>query len=135
MHIFMLVCNSVSVLFIICIIPFPYCITYVSQDVRICSVFYLLLIKTYVNEADTFLITSRSSLRKSIITSQLLTRPEHLSSHPVFSGVRVTRYLFYVYVLWIVVCPFVLFLLAIVLSVHLRFTDSDYLPLVSSNSS
>jgi len=41
---------------------------------------------------------------------------------------------FYVYVLQIVVCPFVLFLLAIVLFV-LRFTDSDYLPLVSSNSS
>ena len=36
------------------------------------------------------------------------------------------------YVLEIVVCPFVLFLLAIVLSV-LRHTDSDYLPLVSSN--
>jgi hypothetical protein len=32
--------------------------------------------------------------------------------------------LFYVYVLWIVVCPFVLFLLAIVLSVLSRFTDS-----------
>ena len=32
---------------------------------------------------------------------------------------------FYVYILQIVVCPFVLFLLAIVLSV-LRFTDSDY---------
>jgi hypothetical protein len=31
-----------------------------------------------------------------------------------------------VYVLWIVVCPFVLFLLAIELSVLLRFTDSDY---------
>jgi hypothetical protein len=39
MHIFMFVCNSVSVLFIICIILFPYCITYVSQDVRICFVF------------------------------------------------------------------------------------------------
>ena len=34
-----------------------------------------------------------------------------------------------------VVCPFVLFLLAIVLSVLLRCTDSDYLPLVSLNSS
>jgi hypothetical protein len=32
-------------------------------------------------------------------------------------------------------CPFVLFLLCIVLSVLLRFTDSDYLPLVSSYSS
>jgi hypothetical protein len=34
--------------------------------------------------------------------------------------------LFYMYVLLIVVCPFVLFLLAIVLSVLLRYTDSDY---------
>ena len=33
---------------------------------------------------------------------------------------------FYVYVLWIVVCPFVHFLLAIELSFLLRFTDSDY---------
>ena len=30
------------------------------------------------------------------------------------------------YILYIVVCPFVLFLLAIVLSVLLRYTDSDY---------
>jgi hypothetical protein len=39
------------------------------------------------------------------------------------------------YALLIVVCPFVLFLLAIVLFVLLRYMDSDYLPLVSSNSS
>ena len=32
----------------------------------------------------------------------------------------------YVYVLYIVICPCVLFLLAIVLSVLLRYTDSDY---------
>jgi len=32
----------------------------------------------------------------------------------------------YMYVLLIVVCPFVLFILAIVLSVFLRYTDSDY---------
>ena len=32
---------------------------------------------------------------------------------------------FFMYALWIVVCPFVLFLLAIVLSV-LPYTDSDY---------
>jgi len=31
------------------------------------------------------------------------------------------------YVLKIIVCPFVIFLLAIVLSVLFRFTDSDYL--------
>ena len=41
----------------------------------------------------------------------------------------------FMYVLQIVVCPFVLFLLTIVLSVLLRHTDSDYLPFVSSNSS
>ena len=39
------------------------------------------------------------------------------------------------YVLSIVVCPFVLFLLPIVLSVLVRYTDSDYLPLASSDSS
>ena len=41
----------------------------------------------------------------------------------------------YMYVLSIVVCTFVLFLSVIVLSVLLRYTVSDYLPLVSSNSS
>ena len=41
------------------------------------------------------------------------------------SEVLVNRSLVYVYVLQIVVYPFVLFLLAIVLSVLLRFTDSD----------
>ena len=51
--------------------------------------------------------------------------------YQVFSGVRVNLSL----VLLIVVCPFVLFLLVIVLSVLLRYTDSDYLPLVSSHSS
>ena len=33
-----------------------------------------------------------------------------------------------------VVCPFVLSLLVIVLTVLLRYADSDYLPLISSNS-
>jgi len=61
------------------------------------------------------------TLRVSLVEQELLTLPEHLSSSPVFSGVRVTRSL----VLLIVVCPFVLFLLAIVLSVLLRYTDSD----------
>ena len=39
------------------------------------------------------------------------------------------------YVVWILVCLFVLFLLSIVLSIIIRLTDSDYLPLVSLNSS
>jgi hypothetical protein len=56
---------------------------------------------------------------------------EPLSLPPVCSGVRVTRSL----VLCVMFCRslFVLFLLAIVLFVVLRFTDSDYPPLVSSN--
>ena len=48
----------------------------------------------------------------SLLEQELLALPEHLSSPPVFSGVRVTRFLFV--------------LLVIVLSVLLRYTDSDY---------
>jgi hypothetical protein len=52
------------------------------------------------------------------VEQELLTLLDHLSSSPVFSGVRVTRslVLFICYV----------FLLAIVLSVLLRYMDSDY---------
>ena len=52
--------------------------------------------------------------------------PEHMSSPPVLVGFVLHDLQFYVFVLQIVVCPFVLFLLAIVLSVLLRYTDSDY---------
>ena len=62
----------------------------------------------------------------SLVEQELLTLPENLSSPRFFCGVRVTRYLLLYYILQIVVCPFVLFLLAIVLFVVLRFTDSDY---------
>jgi hypothetical protein len=61
-------------------------------------------------------------------------RRSHVKMTYGYSGVHVTRSLvLYVYFVDRC-CPFVLFLLDIVLSV-LRFTDSDYLPLVSSNSS
>ena len=61
--------------------------------------------------------------------------PEHLSSPPVLSGVHVTRSLI-LYVCFVDrYLSFVLFLLAIVLSGLLQYTVSDYLPLVSSNSS
>ena len=50
---------------------------------------------------------------------ELLTLPEHLSSPPV----RFTRSL----VLGCVVCPFVLFLLAFLFFVLLRYTNSKYL--------
>ena len=57
---------------------------------------------------------------------ELLTVPEHMSSPspPVFSGFRVTPS----FVLCVMFCKslFVLFLLVIVLSALLRFTDSDY---------
>jgi hypothetical protein len=70
----------------------------------------------------------------SLMEQVLYTLPEHTSSPPVFSGVRVTRSL----VLWECFadhcCPFVLFLLAIVLSVLRRYTDSDD-TVISSNSS
>ena len=55
-----------------------------------------------------------------------ITRNYHLSSPPVFSGVRVTRSLVVCVCFVIVVCPFILFMLVIVLSVRLRYTDSDY---------
>jgi hypothetical protein len=45
---------------------------------------------------------------KPLVEQELKALPEHLGSPPVFSGVRVNRSL--VYALWIVVCPFVLFL-------------------------
>ena len=46
----------------------------------------------------------------SLVEQGLLTLPEHMSSPPVFSGVRAL--VKYVYVVYIVVCPFILFLLA-----------------------
>ena len=62
---------------------------------------------------------------------ELLTLPEHLSSPPVFGGVRVAGSL--VSRVMFCISLFVLFLLAVVLSV-LRFTTPDY-PLVSTNFS
>ena len=57
---------------------------------------------------------------------ELLTLPEHIGSLPVFSGVRVTRSLV-LYVCFVDRClTFCTFLLDIVLSVLLRYTDSDY---------
>ena len=53
-----------------------------------------------------------------LVEQEMLTLLEHLSSPPICIGVRVDRFL-------VLVCPFVLVLLAIVVSV-LRYTDSDY---------
>ena len=59
-----------------------------------------------------------------LVEQKRITLAEHMSSPPVFSWVRATRFL----VLYVVFCRslFVLFLLAIVLSVLIRFRDSDY---------
>ena len=60
-----------------------------------------------------------------LVEQEPLILPKHLGSSPVFSEFRVIRSL----VLCVMFCRslFVLFLLAIELSVLLRFTDSDYL--------
>ena len=71
-------------------------------------------------------LVTRLTRRLSLDEQELLTLPEHLSSPPVISGVRVTRSLVLCVCFEIVVCPFVLFILATVLSVLLRFTASDY---------
>ena len=73
------------------------------------------------------LVVTRLTRRVSLVEQKLLILPEHMSSLPGFSGVRVTSSL----VFCIMFCrslfvPFVLFHLAIVLSVLLRYTDSDY---------
>ena len=67
-------------------------------------------------------IVTRVTRVVPLVEQEQLTIPEHLSSLPVFSGVRVTRS--------VVSCVcfvhrFVLFLLTIILSVLLRFRDSD----------
>ena len=69
-----------------------------------------------------------SSLCRRLIVSleeqEVLILPKNVSSPPVFSRVRATRYL----VLCVMFCGslFVLFLLAILLSILLRFTDFYY---------
>ena len=61
-----------------------------------------------------------------LVEQELPNLPEHLISSPVFSGVRVTRSLV-LCVCFVDRClAFYTFILAIVLSVLLRYTDSDY---------
>ena len=60
---------------------------------------------------------------------ELLTLPEHLSSRPGFTGVRVVRSLVFcvVFCRSLFVLLFFFFFFVIVLSVLFRFTDFDYL--------
>jgi hypothetical protein len=55
-----------------------------------------------------------------LVEQELLTLPEHLSSAPVFSGVRVTRSL------CVMFCRLLLVLFCHCVVSYLRFTDSDY---------
>ena len=65
-----------------------------------------------------------------MIKKKIVLSPEFI---PVFSGVRVIRFLILMWMFCRSFCPSVLFHLAIVLSVLLRFTDSAY-RLVSLNT-
>ena len=92
--------------------------------------YVLLVVNTSWSFPHSWLITgfvTRLTRRVPLAEQELLTLLEHLSLPPVFSGVRVFSFL-------CSVCRslFVLFLLAIVLSVLLWLT---YFDLVSSNSS
>jgi hypothetical protein len=78
---------------------------------------YLLLITGFV---------TRLTGQVPLVEQELLILSKHLSSPPVFSGVRVTRSLV-LCVCFVDCClSFELFLLAIVLYVLLRYTDSSY---------
>jgi len=72
------------------------------------------------------LCINQISPRVALVEQELITLPEHLSSLPVCSGVRVTRSFVLCVCFVDRFCPFVPFLLTIVFSVLLRFTDSDY---------
>jgi hypothetical protein len=66
-------------------------------------------------------VVTKLTRRVSLVEQELLTLPEHLSSPPVFSGVRVTRSLV-LYVYFVDRClSFCLFHLVIVLSAHSSF--------------
>ena len=60
------------------------------------------------------------------VEQELLTLPQRLISSPFLVGFVLLDLWFCMHVLLIVFCPFVLFLLVIVLSVFLPYTDSDY---------
>ena len=110
---------------------------HLSLSLRICSTcrkvygYVPLVVNTSRSFPHSWLITgfvTRLTRQLPLVEQELLTLPEHLSSPPVFfNGVRITRSLILCVCFVKHFCPFVLFHLAIALSVFLRFTDSDYL--------
>ena len=97
-------------------------------------IFYICAKRSFPHSRLITGFVTRLAPRVPLVEQELLTLPEHLGSTRFLVGFVLPDLQFYMYVLQIVVYPFVLFPLAIVLSVLLRYTDSDYLPLVSSNS-
>ena len=89
-----------------------------------CSSIFIFLISSLQ------IIVTRFTRRVPLVNQELITLPEHLSSPPFLVEIVLLDLQFYEYLLQLVVCAFVLFILAIRLSA----TDSDY-PLVSSKSS
>ena len=95
----------------------------VSIYLRISNVFQF----SKINPITIFPISLVYFHNRISVEEEPLILPEHLSSPPVFSGVRVTRSLV-LCVCFVDRCFFLLYfsLLAIVLSVHLRLMDSDF---------
>ena len=87
-----------------------------------------LLISRFCGARNVYILSDFVVLRNFYLLPELVILPEHLSSTPVFSGVRVTRSL----VLCVCFVDRCLFLCTFsfdhyVTSVLLRYTDSDYL--------
>ena len=88
------------------------------------DVYIYIYIYIYIYKCLYFSINHCNTRRVPLMEQKQPTLPEHTNQLPLFRVVRVVRSL----VFWVVSCRslFVLFLLAIVLSLLLRFTDSDY---------
>jgi hypothetical protein len=108
-----------------------------------------LVVNTYRSFPRSWLITvcvTRLTRRVSLVEQELLTLPEHLSSPPVFSGVRVTRSLwgscysifsFIGMLCWslFVLLYFFFWPLCCLFFFDIRILIAPFSPLVSSNSS
>ena len=92
----------------LCDLGWPLCNICVTND----HGYVPLVVSTIRSFPHSWLITgfvTRLTRWVSLVEKELLTLAEFLSSAPAFSGVRVTRSLFYMKVLLIVVCPLYVF--------------------------
>ena len=100
----------------------------ISESQMITNIFHLsqtLPGPFFIHDLSSGFVT-RLTRRKPPLEQELFTLPEHPSSPPVFSEVSVTRSLVLCVCLVARYLSFCTLLLAIVLSVLLRFTDSYY---------